>query len=128
MSRKRSVRAKRDSSHITSSLLRPDVTSIHDPFASLFHVEQEPGLDDLRVWRPERRPWPVKTLFGLPVRQRALAAPAPLHRVVLSTPQAVPMCVRRAQRKEVLHALRRTGKGTGGGKHRFTANSKVKCR
>lgn len=42
-------------------------------------------------------------------------------------PSRVAVCVRRKQRKEVLHALKFTGKGSGGGKHRRTYWSGVSC-
>jgi len=42
-------------------------------------------------------------------------------------PRRVMACLRRAARREVLHALRRTGKGSGGGKKHFNNLSKVRC-
>lgn len=42
-------------------------------------------------------------------------------------PQRVSVCLRRKGRREVLHALKRTGKGSGGGRRRRTATSNNHC-
>lgn len=43
-----------------------------------------------------------------------------------SLPKKTTVCVRRGVRKEVLHALNKTGKGSGRPR-RYTENSKIKC-
>lgn len=42
-------------------------------------------------------------------------------------PGAVVVCVRRKQRKEVLHALKKTGRGRGGGRKRRNWWSTISC-
>lgn len=44
-----------------------------------------------------------------------------------TTPNLVTLCLRRKARKEVLHALKRTGKGSGHGRRRSHLFSNVKC-
>lgn len=43
-------------------------------------------------------------------------------------PSRTLVCVRRGQRREVLHALRKTGRGSGGGVRKLTPNSRIRCR
>lgn len=50
--------------------------------------------------------------------------PALYHR--FETPRRVPVCIRRADRRRVLHALRKTGRGSRPG--RWTAKSYIRCR
>lgn len=150
MAKSRSDRAKRDSSHIPrDSLLRgvsdslpspePSFGSLFSPSPTprLFHVEQVsgPGLlsevQDGRAWRPDAsRRWgaPQRLLGGQPARLEARPPPAPFGQVAFQTPQQVIPCVRRQQRKEVLHALKRTGKGSGGGRKHRTPESNIRCK
>lgn len=37
------------------------------------------------------------------------------------------VCIRRQRRKEVLHAFKKTGRGSGGGQKRYNQNSLIKC-
>lgn len=131
MFRRRSARPERVASPNTRrSLLWPGVDFDTGPLA-LFSppsAPSSPAWPDARRWRPGRLPREVLTFSGAPARMRAAPAPAPLYHVSFGRPFDVPICARRAERREVLHALNRTGKGTGGGKHRLTANSKLKCR
>lgn len=48
-------------------------------------------------------------------------------RIAFSDPLTVTECVRRRVRREVLHALKKTGRGSGGGKKRRTWRSMIKC-
>lgn len=49
-------------------------------------------------------------------------------RVGFAAPKRVAICVRRQKRKEVLHALKRVGKGSGGGRHFWNYWSSVDCK
>lgn len=42
-------------------------------------------------------------------------------------PPSVAICVRRKRRKEVLHALHKTGRGSGRGKRRWLRSSSIHC-
>lgn len=59
---------------------------------------------------------------GLPVNKAFLG-----HRLAFSIPRLVALCVRRKTRKEVLHALRKTGGGSGRRRPRRNFWSNVKC-
>lgn len=128
MSSKRSVRAKRDTFDIASPLLGPGQDWLTGPFASLASFSRPEISQDRRVWSPGRPPLPVLRQSGRPARQVAAPFGSPLSGVAFKSPKGIPLCVRRQRRKEVLHALRRVGKGTGGGRHRITPDSLMRCK
>ncbi|AZL82912.1 hypothetical protein [Apis mellifera associated microvirus 39] len=100
-------------------------------------VRITPEIEDRRTWHPDSSYKPPRTLSGrkaaillppnTPKRtQRArIGSKAPLE---FQAPRFVAVCIRRNQRREVLHALKKTGKGARSRKHRFNALSGVICR
>jgi len=88
------------------------------------------SVEDRRMFHPEGV---FRAPRALGMRPRVVlrkpdglrAAKAAWHSPVLEVPERVAMCVRRKERREVLHALKRT-RG-GGGSRRFTFWSKVGC-
>lgn len=108
-------------------------------------LPREPLLEveDLRQWHPAPDLEPARTRSGrpagiqaTPLRPRSRSShrglsPSlhwPSFGVEFKAPWKVLVCVRRKVRREVLHALRWTGKGTGGGRHRRNLWSQVRCR
>lgn len=93
-------------------------------------------LGDRRVFHPAG---PLRPAFSfrrgdrrIIIKQSSAAAPKRNDtysdwRVAFAVPRNVGVCVRRKQRKEVLHALKRVGKGSGGGRHRWNYWSGVNC-
>lgn len=102
-------------------------------------------VQDNRTWDPD--PWrPAKTVNG--VRPR-IALPNPAKRATVyrptktykasatvsavtsrlgfSVPHDVILCLRRAMRREVLHALKKTKKGAGAQRRRRNQYSDIKC-
>lgn len=92
-------------------------------------------LVDDRQWRPEsyRR---SRTLSG---SGADLSAPPPMRTsgtrpaffspvISFARPQGVVECVRRKQRREVLHALKRTRKGSKSRQRKQTVWSSISCR
>lgn len=81
-------------------------------------------IEDRRVWSPETRFKPtqkglqrytsLRTVSGVPTyRLKAKASPrlSVPRGIAFAEPHRLVLCVRRKQRKQVLHALRKTGKG-----------------
>lgn len=91
-------------------------------------------VEDRRTYHPLSDLRPVLSLRKWSVRMVPKApkgrAPAKLargqFRLGFVGPQHVQICVRRGQRKEVLHALKKTGKGSGRSRKR-NAYSNVRC-
>lgn len=100
--------------------------------------------EDRRLWHPEGINAPAGVL-----RQRSarvfVEATTPQRRTpaasrrgfsprmsspitAFTEPKEVLVCVRRSQRREVLHALKRTGAGTSSKKPKLTWRSKISCR
>lgn len=81
-------------------------------------------IEDRRLWSPETRLLPtqkglqrrtgLRTVSGVPT-YRLKAKPSPRlsvpRGIAFGEPNRLVLCIRRKQRKEVLHALRKTGKG-----------------
>lgn len=81
-------------------------------------------IEDRRLWTPEasyvpsvrglQRRTSLKTVSGVPtyrLRHKSSPRASVPHGVAFADPTRVMLCVRRKQRKEVLHAFRKTGKG-----------------
>lgn len=89
-------------------------------------------LEDRRVFHPERDYRPARTFSRIDQR-RLVPASLVTDRIMRSgqlrfaVPDKVVVCVRRKQRREVLHALRRTGKGAGAPRHR-NYQSDISCK
>lgn len=81
---------------------------------------------DRRRYQPARVA-PVKTPSGL-VARLATNRPGKLYENpwAIVRPRNLALCERRKARREVLHALRRTGKGSRA-KRKYTATSELKC-
>lgn len=98
-------------------------------------------LEDRREWTPEPFTRPARALDGplsarlVPARpnpsRRRIGALQPLYSppvgVAFARPHGVAVCVRRHQRREVLFAARRTGKGARSPRHRSVWSS-VSCK
>lgn len=93
-------------------------------------------VEDLRYWHPERVPSP-RGSRGLARTEEVYSPKRPsgptrplskIHALSFRSPKFVAVCVRRNARKEVLHALGKTGKG-GGFKKKPRRNywSNVRC-
>lgn len=84
--------------------------------------------DDLRTWVPEPRLRRPQTFSGtIPVTTHSRKATPFGYTQHFAAPQSVVMCVRRKQRREVIHALNLTGKGAKARSRRRTSWSDVKC-
>lgn len=107
-------------------------------------------VEDRRRWEPNRLTRPIRSSrrWNIPVRlvrdaprskgRGVLFAPASKPRKAVARnvrfgglqfrmPRYVAVCVRRKSRKEVLHALRRVGKGAAARRRRRTALSNIRC-
>lgn len=104
-------------------------------------------IEDRRTWHPSGKTRPARSLTRSqhqlkiatkrhtsprstdPVHkkiQRARDARLP-HRVQFDAPENVLVCIRRKQRKQVLFALRKTGKGARARRHRQSYYSSIGC-
>lgn len=112
---------------------------LHDP---LFDdpLDDLRVLEDRRTWHPSPYTRPPRALDGrrsvhfvhpgttLPARPlRAFGAPLSSRTVAFDHPRGVLVCVRRAQRRQVLFASRRTGRGSRSPRRRSTW-SDVSCK
>jgi len=79
--------------------------------------------EDRRRYHPEGRYRPPAAFLR---SARALVA-GPAHQIGFRAPNRVLLCIRRKQRREVLHALKRTGKGARSPRRR-NYWSDVSCR
>lgn len=137
MAKRPSSRARRDAFDIANRLPAP-LAAVLLPRSMPFR--------DLSVYedRREYHPDPVRPAAGflrsrhrlmLPqvtkkpagVGQRASIFPAPSHRITFRSPSSTIVCVRRNQRKEVLHAIGKAGK-RGQRRPRQNAFSEISCR
>lgn len=127
------------------SYYRPPVSNINTSFG--FGSLRE--YEDRRQWHPEGSQRPARGFFNprhrLTVIDR-VHAPRTAERVdasrsfpslisqtratvAFADPSRTLICVRRSVRREVLHALRKTGRGSGGSRtDRWTEYSSVRCR
>ena len=83
------------------------------------------AAQDKRTYHPHPRP--TSTLSGIP--SGALTVGRKLHQLVFDKPKIITLCVRRQQRKEVMHAIGKAGsRGLGRRKRRRTnEESHIKC-
>lgn len=120
----RSFRDERDTFAISNRrLLLPllDLTTITPP-------DLLRSIEDRRTFYPERATRPASS-FSRP-RHRLEVSPGynilPFG-VRFEEPRKVLVCVRRKQRREVLFAMKRTGKGGGKRRHKRGPYSDVRC-
>lgn len=129
----RRARPNRDTTVIASSglvgLPRNRLAFTAEELLRLYQraAEPLPVDEDLRRWDPEGIDRPARTRSGTRAMMREfyhvrrfVGGPAFVR------PRIVQECLKRAVRREVLHALRRTRSGRGGKKRR-TWRSLVKC-
>lgn len=145
MSRRR--KSERDTSVISSGPLERRVSYLEDivsplPRLSFLPVVRAPltEIADDRLWSPDSNPrapssrrWNSQIVFPPPAAAKKASdrrvtglSPMSVVQMQFKAPEFVVHCVRRKQRKEVLHALRKTGKGSGRPR-RFTPFSNVRC-
>lgn len=129
-------RSRRNDSHTPErvspprSLTPPLLRELASPTA-LRLVEDRRAHHPLQEFRPARqvsghpvKPHVIKRSTNNHVLGRHL--PIPL-KVQFAEPKRTAICVRRGQRKEVLHALKKTGRGRGGGRKKRNWYSDVSC-
>jgi len=125
-------RRNRDTSDIASTLLVSPPRSLAFTSAELARLYARASApleveDDLRRWDPEGVDRPARTGVGQKARIREFYhATRFVGQPGFARPRVVMECVRRAVRREVLHALRRTRSGAGGKKRR-NWRSLVRC-
>lgn len=135
MARRRSHHLRntqRDDDSIASLLLE-DRNDVDGAVARIFgtrHSLQE--VEDLRQWHPEEEHRPLGVIASraaraLKLQTRQLGTKSS---IVHARPQAIAVCARRAQRREVMFALHGSGRGVmSRRKHRrYTVKSRVNCR
>lgn len=92
-----------------------------------------PEIEDRRLYRPERAPRAhglsklasrIELAPAKPVRSKGHYTPDVFR---FTSPKKVAICVRRQRRREVLFALRKTGKGSRS-KRRRNDHSDISCR
>lgn len=94
-------------------------------------------VEDRRVYPHELRDTLFRDVSGAPAQVSRRPAdssrrsvqgvlPALYHR--FETPRAVPVCLRRSNRRRVLFALRKTGRGSSNRRARWTAKSFIRCK
>lgn len=146
--KRRSRQGERDVSTLTHSIASPFTARPWRPSPSVTHlafVGSESALPDGRLFHPTPNFRPALTLRGgkasvglvdrpASAKQRASGMfPRPgssQTRAVraFSVPSSVAVCVRRKQRREVLHALGKAGRGGSQRKRRRSQWSHVTCR
>lgn len=72
-----------------------------------------------------------RLLSGAPARLKSAPTPATYHSpppaIAFADPRSTIACIRRQRRREVLHALRKTGKGAKARKRHRNQNSEIRC-
>lgn len=123
-----------------SEAVRPSYSSYEpDLLSNLLEVEDGRAFEPTaRAVSPLPRGFAVtgagtlpRLISGAPSRLQtapsAVASYFPATRVAPISPRHTIECIRRARRKEVLHALKKTGKGSGRGKKKRTRFSDIGC-
>lgn len=132
---------ERDNQPSLATLLRPPVylpTRVVEPD----YYSPLPEIEDRRTYHPLRSFRPPAVLLGatrsalVPVGKKAENRAAPLRShvsgavprsIAFDAPPHVLICVRRHRRREVLHALRKTGKGARARLRRRNPFSEIRC-
>lgn len=83
---------------------------------------------DQRRFTPNKHIIPTRTVSGIPASTQISPLHTPLRkaRERFTTPKTVTVCIRRKQRKEVLHAIGKSGKNRGR-RYRRTQWSSISC-
>lgn len=137
MAKKRSSSRGRDTSAIaTTPVVLPRPSPVASPFLDNL-IKQE--VEDNRRWHPQQKSRANKTIYGGPAETRARE---PLKKkfgyrklqsqtkavLAFGNPDRVILCVRRKIRKQVILALKSSGRaGRPNKRPRFTERSKIKC-
>lgn len=145
MAKKRNRRAKRDANAVANPLTPPSLTTLLSPLSPLKPIRHVTPkrltlIEDRRSWHPQGASAPAKSVHksrhrlalkpGASVQgvrstpARTAPMPAGIH---FQAPKKVLICIRRKMRKQVLFALRKTGKGAKARKHRRSFYSSVRC-
>lgn len=86
-------------------------------------------IEDRRLWHPDPTR-PAKTTSGLPryrLIDRQDVKTSRRARISFASPHKMVICIRRKIREEVLHALKKTGRGVSRRKPRRNNYSNVEC-
>lgn len=139
--------AKRRSTSRNNRVVSPNTSSADFKFESVFkrplaYSKPRPNylreFEDRRAWHPQGVTAPARS-FSSTRHRLVLSNPLPLFvprpiktatrwtKIAFQGPKKVLVCVRRSIRKEVLHALHFTGRGSGGGKKRWSEYSSIHC-
>jgi len=125
--RSRRQPSQRDARRITNPLMSYRVAGVR--IDNLRHVRPPVNLDG-RTFTPSRMRPVLRKRDGR-LASRVISAATgyrnPLRVLRFRWPLRLLVCARRRQRREVLHALQRTGKGSGGGRRRRNFYSEVFC-
>lgn len=106
--------------------------SLADLLSRPLSVDLRP-VEDRRTWHPLGEDRPTRTTSGHPTRPNMVAGATSPGRgrlpaqIKFADPGRTVVCVRRHQRKEVLFALKKTGKGSRSPKRR-NPNSEISCK
>lgn len=91
-------------------------------------------VEDRRTYHPERAFRPARLVTGQPVgpvrvspQKQNKSRPFLAHGLSFEAPKRTMICVRRKERKEVLHALKKVGRGSGRGRKRRNWYSNIGC-
>lgn len=126
-SKKNNYREVRDPQTITSHRLSPPIIDLRT-------------LEDRREYHPEGDNRPAKSFTRIAAhvvqkqpkkKNQKISATKKLHQVQtlsFNVPQSVAICIRRKTRTEVLHALRKTGRGISRRRPRRNQHSHISCR
>lgn len=136
MARRRSGARQRDASHITSHYHSTLLSQPVRISSALSHVRAlQAQKSHQRSLLEDRRRFHPLGVFAPPAAKnrpsrRIVASRHPFGRHVLkfNVPRNVYLCARRKIRKEVLHALRLTGKGSAQKKRRRNEYSDISCK
>lgn len=123
--------------------LNPSVIKIVPVVETIRHTSPTAyrEIEDRRTYHPQRAQRPARSIDKPvhrlvitkgpehpPTRKPSQAKLSALpHRVQFQAPKKVLICVRRQARKEVLHALNKTGKGARARQRHQTPYSRIKC-
>lgn len=122
-----SRRTHRDGRDLTTPIANATPTPKFIP-KPLHRLEPIRSLEDRRLFHPEKQYQPARAAR---VAHRRIV-PTKTHQALLpkklqfNVPHKVAICARRKIREQVLHALRKTGKGGGRGRRNFF--STISCR
>lgn len=140
------LKAKRD---VTTPSLETLLSPIKPITKPILHHLPKPKtdlrpLEDRRKYHPDGRQQAAKSIHkathrltvkrgpqGRPLKSRPSALRSPVkalsHKIGFHDAKRVLICIRRKMRKQVLHALKLTGKGARSRRHRQSEYSSIRC-